>query len=63
MGYDWAGHLRLKLWPRWPLALAISSSMLTLGGTLPIGSKIWISEYDVNYGNATLRHRVVHLRP
>lgn len=39
MGYDWAGHLRLKLCPKLALALAISSSILTLGGTLPMGSE------------------------
>ena len=59
MGYDWAGHLRLKHWPRWALALAISSSMLTFGGTLPIGSKIWFSRDNVNYENATLKHSFI----
>lgn len=39
MGYDCAGHLRLKLLATNARALATSSSMLTLGGTLPIGSE------------------------
>lgn len=38
MGYDCAGHFRLKPAPNTVLVLDNSSAMLTLGGTLPMGS-------------------------
>lgn len=38
MGYDCAGHFRLKLAPNTVLVLDNSSATLTLGGTLPMGS-------------------------
>lgn len=38
-GYAWAGQPRLSVSPRWVRALRSSSATLTLGATLPTGSK------------------------
>lgn len=40
MGYDCAGHFKLKLSPKLARAIFNSLSILTRGATEPIGSKI-----------------------